>query len=187
MKVEEILSADELEALIAFLRQVDHRSRGETAEAGELAAIEARLVRVARQLKRLHPLPSDRKRHASTGAREAAAAPSRLATLRLLLDAIENRVAQVLPTDESGGGRRWKFRGRKPVTNGETIRADFNRLGMEETMRKWCLDGKLGVAGGRGEYTKRQVQAVLAHESGGHRRRRRLTGPVAIPQDQRKP
>lgn len=165
--------------LLDVLSKADPSSR---IESGEMAAVETRLVRLARQLKRLHPVPSDRKRSDSAGALLAAAAPSRLTTFRLLLDAMENRIAQVLTTD-SGGGRKWKFRGKKPVTNGEAIRADFHRLGMEETMRKWCMDGKLGVAGGRGEYTKRQVQAVLAHESGGHRRRRHLTGPIRIPQD----
>lgn len=150
---------------------------GDAITVGELEAVLVKLMRIDAQIERIWPsttmvAPPD----AAPAAGEPDHGPrGQLAAIRLRLDAIQDRLAILLPTQTSARGRG-RFHGTKHMTDGDAIRADRERMTRGELLLKWCLNSKRGVSGGKGEYTRRQIQAVLAQESGGHRRRRHLTG-----------
>ncbi|MBI4280967.1 hypothetical protein HY628_02105 [Candidatus Uhrbacteria bacterium] len=166
--------------------------RAEEASAGrefasDLMAMLVRIRRLHQHVRELHPLedeqPTPRPRTKdllSTG--EAATAVTVLAQMNLHLSEMERRLARFLPHRSSGSSKS-RFFGRKRVTSsdGEQIRADSRRMSPAELRRKWCFDGQHGVDGGKGEYTLRQVAASIAQESGGHLRRRGLTGGLVGP------
>lgn len=146
---------------------------------GELAALRERLERVLRQIREVVKLPKSggRGRLKTTTVLEdslgVSTGASMLAAIRLVFDSIEDHLAAALP-HRSSGRRTHRFHGRKRMTaeDGGAIRADFHRLGREATLQKWCFSGERGYAGGQGEYTRVQVASTLAHDAGGHRRRR---------------
>jgi len=158
-------------------RRVSPSQTSSTVDSGELAGVEDRLRRLHRHLRTLLPLShekGERMRDATPDPTPPSAA-GRLAAIRLLLDSIENRVAQVLPSKTSGG-RKYQFRGIEKMQDGMAIRADAQRLSRADVLVKWCCNGGNGVTNGQGKYTRRQVESSLAQDAGGHRRRRHLTG-----------
>lgn len=150
-------------------------------ERGEVASVLRRLVRVLRQIPEALPAAARDTRRAPPPSRPDPNASNEilLAEIRGVLDQIEDLIASVLP-HRSSGNITHRFHGLKRITptDGEAIRSDSHRLPEDELRRKWCLAGPRGVADGQGMYTRQQVATALAHDSGGHRRRRRRGIPV---------
>lgn len=146
-----------------------------TGDAGEIAAIEGRLRRLYKQLRILFPMVNEPREAMTLSDIPGPDAAEWLSAIRLLLDSIENRVAQVLPP-KSSGGARGNFHGSERMRDGPAIRADAQRMSRNDVLTKWCSPGSRGVVDGQGKYTMRQVIATLVQDVGGHRRRRHLTG-----------